>query len=140
MFEPTTFPNARSGYPAKAERTLTMSSGSEVAKETTVIPIINFGMANRFEVPTAARNNHSPPTTSPTSPATIFNTSIPILRRYNTRVFVFLVMKKFFFQILAKLNKAILPSLSKKGVDLAKASKAQLALIGWRSYVTMRSL
>jgi hypothetical protein len=38
------------------------------------------------------------------------------------------------------LNKAILPSLSKKGVNLAEASKAQLALIGWRSYVTMRAL
>jgi hypothetical protein len=49
-------------------------------------------------------------------------------------------MKKFFFQVLAKLNKAILPSLSKKGVDLAKASKLQMALIGWRSYVTKRAL
>jgi hypothetical protein len=49
-------------------------------------------------------------------------------------------MKKFFFKALAKFNKAILPSLSKKGVDLTKASKAQLALIGWRSYVTMRAL
>jgi hypothetical protein len=140
MLEPTTFPSARSGYPAKAERTLTISSGREVAKDTTVIPIINLGMANLFEVPTAARNNHSPPTMSPTSPAIIFTISIPMLRRYNTGVFVFLNMKKFFFKVLAKVNKAILPSLSKKGVDLAKASKFQLALVAWRSYVTMRSL
>ena len=49
-------------------------------------------------------------------------------------------MKKKFFKILAKVNKSILPSLSKKEVDLAKASKLQLALIGWRAYVTKNSL
>jgi len=63
-----------------------------------------------------------------------------MLRRYNTGVFVFLIMRKFFFKVLAKVNKAILPSLSKKGIDLAKASKVQLALVAWRSYVTMRAL
>jgi len=49
-------------------------------------------------------------------------------------------MKKRFFKILAKLNKLILPSLSKRGVDLAKAKKWQLALTGWRYYVTTNSL
>ena len=49
-------------------------------------------------------------------------------------------MIRFFFKFLAKINKAILPSLSKKQIDLSKASKFQLALINWRSYVTMRSL
>ncbi|MFL2595398.1 MAG: SsrA-binding protein [Flavobacteriaceae bacterium] len=38
------------------------------------------------------------------------------------------------------MNKALLPSLSKKGVDLAKASKSQMILIAWRTYVTIRSL
>jgi hypothetical protein len=44
------------------------------------------------------------------------------------------------FKLLAKLNKLILPSLTKKQVDMAKATKWQLALIGWRSYVTKRAL
>ncbi|WP_343485655.1 SsrA-binding protein [Allomuricauda sp. d1] len=45
-----------------------------------------------------------------------------------------------FFKFLAKMNKALLPSFTKKGLDLAKASKFQLALIGWRYYVTTRAL
>ena len=49
-------------------------------------------------------------------------------------------MKKAFFRFLAKVNKAILPSYSKKGLDLAKASKLQMALIGWRYYVTKNAL
>lgn len=39
---------------------------------------------------------------------------------------------------LAKLNKLILPSYSKKGLDLTKASKIQLAIIGWRAFVTKK--
>ncbi|UWX55788.1 SsrA-binding protein [Maribacter litopenaei] len=49
-------------------------------------------------------------------------------------------MKKSFFTFLAKLNKALLPSYSKKQLDLSKASKFQLAIIGWRYYVTTRAL
>lgn len=49
-------------------------------------------------------------------------------------------MKKQFFKILAKVNKAILPSFTKKQLDISKASKLQLAIIGWRAYVTMQSL
>jgi len=49
-------------------------------------------------------------------------------------------MKLSFFKILAKVNKAILPSYSKKRVDLSKASKFQLAIIGWRYWVTTKSL
>lgn len=44
------------------------------------------------------------------------------------------------FKILAYLNKLILPSLTKKGLDPIKASKFQLALIGWRYYITINSL
>ena len=47
-------------------------------------------------------------------------------------------MKKEIFKLLAKLNKAILPSFTKKRLDLAKASKIQLAIVGWRSYVTSK--
>ncbi|WP_421806744.1 SsrA-binding protein [Flagellimonas sp.] len=45
-----------------------------------------------------------------------------------------------FYKILAKLNKALLPSYSKSGLDLAKASKLQMAIIGWRYYITTRAL
>jgi len=49
-------------------------------------------------------------------------------------------MKKQFFKTLAKFNKAVLPSLTKQGVDLAKASKWQLALFGYRLWVTKKAL
>jgi hypothetical protein len=49
-------------------------------------------------------------------------------------------MKKEIFKLLAKINKAILPSFTKKRLDLAKASKIQLAIVGWRSYITLNSL
>lgn len=44
------------------------------------------------------------------------------------------------FKILARINKLILPSLSKQQLDISKAKKWQLALIAWRYYVTSRSL
>jgi len=47
---------------------------------------------------------------------------------------------KKWFQFLAKVNKKFLPSYTKKGLDLSKASKFQLAIIAWRSYVTQRAL
>ena len=49
-------------------------------------------------------------------------------------------MKKQVFKFLAKVNKILLPSYSKKNLDLAKASKLQLAIIGWRWYVTKNAL
>ncbi|GMN10770.1 hypothetical protein MTsPCn9_30650 [Croceitalea sp. MTPC9] len=49
-------------------------------------------------------------------------------------------MGKSFFKILARMNKIILPSFTKKGLDLAKASKFQLAIIGWRYFVTTKAL
>jgi len=45
-----------------------------------------------------------------------------------------------FFKVLAKVNKRLLPSLTKKQVDLAKATKLQMALFGWRLYVTKKAL
>lgn len=44
------------------------------------------------------------------------------------------------FKILAKTNKLILPSFTKKQLDLSKANKWQIAIIGWRFYVTKRAL
>ena len=45
-----------------------------------------------------------------------------------------------FFKVLAKVNKMLLPSLTKKQVDLSKATKLQMALFGWRLYVTKKAL
>lgn len=49
-------------------------------------------------------------------------------------------MQKQLFKILAKLNKIILPSYSKQGLDLAKANKLQMAIIGWKWFVTKNAL
>ncbi|KAB1067188.1 SsrA-binding protein [Tamlana haliotis] len=49
-------------------------------------------------------------------------------------------MKKQLFKLLAKINKAVLPSYSKQKLDISKASKFQMAIIGWRWYVTKRAL
>ncbi|PHR89722.1 MAG: SsrA-binding protein [Leeuwenhoekiella sp.] len=49
-------------------------------------------------------------------------------------------MKKKFFKTLARLNKKVLPSLTKKDIDLAKASKLQLALFGYKLWVTKNAL
>ncbi len=49
-------------------------------------------------------------------------------------------MKQSLFKLLAIINKSLLPSYTKRRLDLAKASKQQLAIIGWRSYVTKRAL
>jgi hypothetical protein len=44
------------------------------------------------------------------------------------------------YKILAKLNKLLLPSFTKRGLDMAKAKKWQLAIIAWRYYVTTKAL
>ncbi|WP_026705709.1 hypothetical protein [Flavobacterium soli] len=44
------------------------------------------------------------------------------------------------FKILAKLNKLLLPSFTKQGLDIAKAKKWQMAIIGWKYYVTKNAL
>ena len=49
-------------------------------------------------------------------------------------------MKKQLFKILSKVNKIILPSFTKQRLDMAKAKKWQLAIIGWKYFVTKNSL
>jgi len=49
-------------------------------------------------------------------------------------------MKKKLFKLLAKLNKIILPSFTKQGLDLSKANKLQMAIFGWKLYVTKNAL
>ena len=41
---------------------------------------------------------------------------------------------------LAKLNKLLLPSFTKGRLDISKANKWQMAIIGWRYFVTIRAL
>lgn len=40
----------------------------------------------------------------------------------------------------AKINKIMLPSFGKKQLDMSKAKKWQMIIIGWRYYVTKNSL
>ena len=49
-------------------------------------------------------------------------------------------MKKQVFKVLAKVNKIVFPSYSKRQLDLIKASKLQMAIIGWRWFVTKNAL
>lgn len=44
------------------------------------------------------------------------------------------------YHTLAKINKVVLPSFSKKRLDLTKAKKWQLAIIGYRAWVTKKAL
>jgi hypothetical protein len=44
------------------------------------------------------------------------------------------------FKVLAKINKAILPSYSKQRLDLSRATKLQKAIIAWRYFVTIHAL
>ena len=55
-------------------------------------------------------------------------------------LFYFCKKNQLMFKILAKINKLILPSFTKKRLDLAKAKKWQMAIIGYRYYVTTRAL
>jgi hypothetical protein len=53
---------------------------------------------------------------------------------------IYLAPMNWMFPLLAKANKLILPSLTKKRIDLAKAARWQIWLIGYRYYVTSRAL
>ena len=44
------------------------------------------------------------------------------------------------YKILAQINKVILPSFTKQRLDLAKATKWQMAIIAYKYYVTTRAL
>ena len=71
MFEPTTLFMAIDGELFKAALILTISSGKEVAKETTVIPITNFEILNLRDMATDALTMNSPPITSKKNPKKI---------------------------------------------------------------------
>ena len=61
--------------------------------------------------------------------------------QYNTSIVYCMYMKsRIIFQLLAKFNKIILPSFTKKHLDLKKANKFQMLIIGYRYYVTKNAL
>jgi hypothetical protein len=117
-----------------------MSSGSDVAKETTVIPTSTLGTRQRAAVTTAALSNQSPPKSKRESPPTSNNAFIRYGEDTQHKVLYLCGMENIFFKVIARCNKALLPSLSKKQVDISKASKSQLLLLAWRTYITMRAL
>ncbi|MFC2127854.1 SsrA-binding protein [Bacteroidota bacterium] len=49
-------------------------------------------------------------------------------------------MKKQLFMTIAKFNKLIFPSFGKKQLDMSKAKKWQMAIIGWRAYITKNAI
>ena len=59
--DPITFPKAKSEELFNAAFILTMSSGAKVAKETTDMPIIIFGISNFKDKATADFNSQLPP-------------------------------------------------------------------------------
>ena len=44
------------------------------------------------------------------------------------------------YKFLAKINKILLPSFTRQRLDLAKANKWQMAIIGWKYFVTKKAL
>jgi hypothetical protein len=44
------------------------------------------------------------------------------------------------YKLLAKINKLLLPSFTKQRLDLAQAKKWQMAIIGWKYFVTKKAL
>jgi len=61
ILDPSTFPIAKFGRPSSVALRLTISSGADVAKDTTVIPIIILGIDNFNEISTEDLVNKSPP-------------------------------------------------------------------------------
>ncbi|GAK75721.1 MULTISPECIES: hypothetical protein [Nonlabens] len=49
-------------------------------------------------------------------------------------------MRKKLFKILARVNKAVLPSFTKRRLDLSKASKWQMMIFGYKLWVTKNAL
>ncbi len=71
IFEPITLFIAIDGELFKAALTLTINSGNEVAKDTTLIPITNFDILNFKDKATYDLTINSPPITSKKKPKKI---------------------------------------------------------------------
>ena len=75
ILEPTTLLIAIAGEPESAAFRLTNNSGTDVAKDTTVIPITNFEILNLKESATDDLTKNSPPMTRRINPR-ITNTKL----------------------------------------------------------------
>jgi len=49
-------------------------------------------------------------------------------------------MRQQLYRVLAKINRLIFPSFGKKQLDMSKAKKWQLAIIGYRYFITKNAL
>ena len=76
ILDPITFPREISEWPDKAAWILTINSGAEVAKETTVMPIINFGIFRFIEIAKEPSKRYSPPFIRKNKPIIIAKKSI----------------------------------------------------------------
>ena len=47
-------------------------------------------------------------------------------------------MKLILFRTIAKLNKVLLPSLSKRRIDLTKITLMEKAILGWKLFITKK--
>ena len=72
MFDPITLFIAIAGDPFNAAFILTINSGSDVAKATTVIPITNFEILNLKDIATDDLTMNSPPITNNKKPREIY--------------------------------------------------------------------
>ena len=61
IFDPITLPIAKFENPFRVAFILTISSGADVANETTVIPIIILGIENLYDKSTEDLVSKSPP-------------------------------------------------------------------------------
>ena len=68
ILDPKTLDIAKSGEPIKADLTLIINSGAEVANDTTVIPIKILGISNFNEIEIADFKSRFPPTIKIASP------------------------------------------------------------------------
>ena len=60
----------------------------------------------------------------------------------NRKVFFYIFEQNnpIMYKFLAQINKILLPSFTKQGLDISKAKKWQMAIIGYRAFVTKRAL
>ena len=68
IFDPSTLDIAKSGEPKKADLILTINSGADVAKDTTVIPINIFAILNLRDIETADFRSKFPPKINSANP------------------------------------------------------------------------
>lgn len=95
MLDPTTFPNAKSEAPFIAAFILTISSGAEVANETTVIPITILEILSFNESATADFNNQFPPKTNKINPTITNKKFMFLIFHEDTRSLFDLEMKRY---------------------------------------------